>query len=287
MMVEESKESFLDFQEGKEPKTRTISRQKRLLYAIGLCFILFLIQLGGGYFTSSLALLSDAFHMLSDVIGYTISLTSIILASSPSTARLPFGKKRLEVLGALASIGLLWVLTGGLVYEASERLSNPKEIDGRNMFMMAVFGVIVNGILIFIFGAEEGHEVDKQELPLKDVESGFENVDMSTDQILPTQEHTKTDINIRAAMLHAIGDLLCSVGVLIASIVIWINPSMTWVDPFCTFLFGVMAIGTTLGILRDIFNVLMQSTPDNFDEVLVCKELMLIDGVVSVDLLQV
>jgi solute carrier family 30 (zinc transporter), member 2 len=309
-MVEESKQTFLEIQS----PTKN-SRQRRLFNAIILCSFLFLIQLLGGYFTSSLALLSDAFHMLTDVIGYSISLVSIILALSPASTKLPFGRKRLEVLGALSSIFLLWVLTLGLVYEAFERLKNPKVIDGRNMFIMAVFGVVFNGILIFIFAGDhlevkiDGESKDgdgrDEQVEGKDLEYGvgLGNGDISNEKLLsdnnhtlqtkseeindhPLQTHTKSDINIKAAMLHAIGDLLCSIGVLIASVIIWINPEMNWVDPFCTFLFGIMAIGTTLGILKDIYKILMQATPDGFDDKIVKSELMLIDGVVSVDLLQ-
>lgn len=81
-------------------------RKFRLKLAIGFCLFLFFLQLVGGWISNSLALMADAFHMLSDVIGYVISLGSIILAVSPSTVAHPFGRKRLEVLGTLRSFNL-------------------------------------------------------------------------------------------------------------------------------------------------------------------------------------
>jgi zinc transporter 2 len=183
-------------------------RQKRLKLAIVICFLLFLIQLTGGWLSSSLALMADAYHMLSDVIGYTISLLSIALSTSASTRQLPFGRKRLEVLGALASIALLWALSFVLFIEATNRLYNPKVIDGKTMLIMAIGGVVVNGLLIGIFGHEIDHDQiyrDIEGVPLA-LNGNFQEVQLVAESDGNSQErifshHTKSDINMRVRMV--------------------------------------------------------------------------------------
>ncbi|KAJ3276608.1 hypothetical protein HDV01_004141 [Terramyces sp. JEL0728] len=273
------KQEFTEIELHKKSDYRTT----RLKFAIGFCFFLFVVQLVGGYISNSLALIADAFHMLSDVIGYVISLTSIYFATKGKTRKYPFGYKRMEVLGALSSIGLLWVLTLGLVFEAYDRLQNPQDINGKNMLIMAIGGVVVNGILIFVFGHDEDDVSEAPRSPTKDTDEEA-NLVKITEGIA---EHTQTDINIRAAMLHAIGDLLCSVGVLISAAVVYFKPECRWVDPLCTFVFAVIAIFTTLSILKDIFIVLMQGTPTtiNIDDLKL--QLGQIDGVSQVIELQV
>ena len=137
-------------------------RARRLLFAIGFCSLLFALELAGGYFSGSLALLSDAFHMLSDVLGYALSYTALCVATRSRSDRFSYGYKRIEVLGALASIMLVWVLTIGLVVEAYGRINSPKEIKALPMLYMSIAGVVVNGILIFVFG----HEQDTSQQPL-------------------------------------------------------------------------------------------------------------------------
>ncbi|KAJ3310167.1 hypothetical protein HDV04_005361 [Boothiomyces sp. JEL0838] len=273
------KQEFTEIELNKKSDYRTT----RLKFAIGFCFFLFVVQLVGGYISNSLALIADAFHMLSDVIGYVISLTSIYFATKSKTRKYPFGYRRMEVLGALASIALLWVLTLGLVLEAFDRIRHPQEINGKNMLVMAIGGVVVNGILIFVFGHDEDDGNDIARSPTKDTDEEA-NLVKATEGIA---EHTQTDINIRAAMLHAIGDLLCSVGVLISAVVVYYKPEAKWVDPLCTFVFAVIAIFTTLSVLKDIFIVLMQGTPKtlNIDDLKL--RLVQIEGVSQVVDIQV
>ena len=84
-------------------------------------------------------------------------------------------------------------------------------------------------------------------------------------------------------MLHAIGDLLCSVGVLLAALIVYFYPQWQIVDPICTLVFGIVAISTTIGILRDIFRVLMQATPDHISLVAVRERIIKVNGVQGVD----
>lgn len=89
-------------------------------------------------------------------------------------------------------------------------------------------------------------------------------------------------MNIRAAFIHVIGDLIQSVGVLIAAIIIWVNPSLQIADPICTFLFSILVIGTTWMLVRDVVHVLMEGVPGHIDIDLVQHDLMSVKGVLKI-----
>ncbi|CAG8570223.1 12045_t:CDS:10 [Rhizophagus irregularis] len=116
----------------------------KLWIAIVISLLFFVIELIGGFIAGSLALLSDSFHLLSDVVSFAISLLSIYLARRPATKSLSYGYHRAEILGALVSIFLIWGLTGYLCYEAYDRIQHPIDVDGKTMCFVASIGVAVN-----------------------------------------------------------------------------------------------------------------------------------------------
>jgi cation diffusion facilitator family transporter len=246
--------------DAKEKKARY--RKKRLIYAIIFCSVLFVLEFAGGLLTGSLAILADSFHMLSDVIGYVISFVALYFATIPQNQFYTYGYKRLEVVGAMLSILCVWVLSVGLIIEAISRFSNPQPININMMLMVSIAGVAVNLILLFIFGHEEKDDV-KSPVQISSKE-GSDNVDPESMTNLANYQHMD-DLNLRAAMLHAIGDLVCSVGVVIAAVILFFYPTWLWVDPTTTIIFGIVALSTTFGIIRDIYKVIMQSTPSHID----------------------
>lgn len=226
---ENSKKLEMEYNDGKCESTKISTnslespqhdaRTRRLKYAILLCFALFVLQFIGGYISSSLALMADAFHMLSDVIGYSISLSSIILGTVPPCKSHPFGKKRLEILGALSSIALLWVLTFGLVSEAIERLYNPREINGKTMLVMAIGGVVVNAILIGIFGHPEDEDDDDVQVYVEEKNQkekkteNFQEISLEAESFLASALNSSTassrptsDINIKVLEHNSLFD---------------------------------------------------------------------------------
>ncbi|CAG8656042.1 10987_t:CDS:2 [Dentiscutata erythropus] len=205
--------------------------KKKLWIAIGISLTFFAIELVGGFIAESLALLSDSFHLLSDVVSFGISLLSIYLASRPATRALSYGYHRAEILGALVSIFLIWLLTLYLCVEAYDRLKNPVQVDGKTMCVVAAI---------------------------------------------------EENVNIRAALLHVLGDLLSSLGVLISAIVIMFDQSKVWVDPICTFIFSALVMLTTYGVFRSSIRVLMEATPSHIDSAAVRRDLEAIEGVESV-----
>ena len=118
---------------------------RKLGLATLFCLIFVAVEVVGGLLSNSLAILTDAAHLLSDVAGFAISLFAIWASSWEATPRQSYGFFRLEILGALLSIQLIWLLTGIIVYEAIYRLIHTSEpVDGRLMFLVASFGLVVN-----------------------------------------------------------------------------------------------------------------------------------------------
>ncbi|TPX66797.1 hypothetical protein SpCBS45565_g04154 [Spizellomyces sp. 'palustris'] len=224
--------------------------QKRLALGIIICFTFFLIELAGGLYSHSLALVADSFHLLTDAAAYTVSFIALWIAKKRAGGRFTFGFKRAEVLGALISVLLIWALVLALLKEATERvLGNPEPINATMMLPLAITGLVVNIILINVFGLDDHHHHHHS----KDY------------------EETKADspnINLRAAILHAMGDLVCSIGVVLSSIAIILRPDWQILDPICTFLFSFVVLFTTFRIIRDIILVLMEATPAHISSAL-------------------
>ncbi|XP_011687980.1 PREDICTED: zinc transporter 2-like isoform X3 [Wasmannia auropunctata] len=256
--------------------------RKKLLIASVLCVIFMIAEIVGGVLSNSLAIATDAAHLLTDFASFMISLFSIWVASRPATRKMPFGWYRAEVIGALTSVLLIWVVTGILFYLAIERIIHKDfELDATVMLITSAVGVAVNlvmGLSLHQHGhshgghSHGGHSHDNSD----DMEDGLEN-----------NLKEKKNINVRAAFIHVLGDFIQSVGVFIAALVIYFKPSWSIVDPICTFLFSVLVILTTVAIIKDVVNVLMEGIPKGFEYSQVENTFMQIDGVVKVHNLRI
>lgn len=133
-----------------------MKKETRLMLAIGLSFLFMIFEIIGGLWANSLAILSDAAHLLTDVAGFAIALLATMMANTPASKHYSFGLARAEVMGALASILSLWVLTFWLLMEAYDRTmiwynGGALDIDGKLMFVIACIGVVVNICLSCVF----------------------------------------------------------------------------------------------------------------------------------------
>ncbi|KAI8092815.1 cation efflux family-domain-containing protein [Halteromyces radiatus] len=234
----------------------TVTKRK-LMTACFIAFMFFITEITAGYLANSLALLSDGFHLLSDVASFIVALVAIYLAEKSPTKRHTFGFHRAEVIAALVSVFTIWLLTGFLVMEAFHRLSHPQQIDAKIMCGTASIGVMVNVILAYVLGGHHHHHHHDPHHHHHHHDSDPEN------QIMPRKK--MDNINLQAAALHVIGDLLASLGVLISSIVLWIKPEYGFVDPLCTFLFSMIVMYTTYHLVRDSLVVLMEGVPHHLD----------------------
>ncbi|XP_026719035.1 zinc transporter 2 [Athene cunicularia] len=217
----------------------------------------------GGYLAHSLAILTDAAHLLTDFASIMISLFALWVSSRPPTKTMNFGWHRAEILGALLSVLSIWVVTGVLVYLAAQRLlSDNYDIEGNVMLITSACAVAVNivmGVALHQTGHGHSHGAASEQ----------------------------PNASVRAAFVHVVGDLLQSVGVLIASYIIFFKPEYKYVDPICTFLFSALVLGTTLTILRDVLLVLMEGTPKGMDFNAVRETLLAVAGVEAVHSLHI
>ncbi|KAL5701675.1 Metal tolerance protein 1 [Ranunculus cassubicifolius] len=304
----------------KDAKERSASMRK-LLIAVALCVVFMIVEIVGGIKANSLAILTDAAHLLSDVASFAISLFSIWAAGWDATPRQSYGFHRVEIIGALISIQLIWVLTGILVYEAIDRLLHGAgEVQGSLMFAVSAFGVVVNIIMAVVLGHSHGHdhghghghdhghdhghehdhhshEITSSILTAEhDIEHGHnhshgDNHDShdhsSKTSTLPLLEGSKKEkpqrnINVQGAYLHVLGDFIQSIGVMIGGAIIWYFPQWKIIDLICTLFFSLLVLGTTIGMLRKILDVLMESTPREIDATEIEKGLCEIDEVVAI-----
>ena len=135
---------------------------KMLWSGLWLCLVFMAVELFAGVFAKSLAVITDALHMLTDALSFGLLIYTASIARLPSTKRYTFGFKRAEVLGALMSTLLIWILTAMLVYEAGYRMvayskGTMKDVDGRVMFLVAALGVAFNIVMERLLGGEGGH----------------------------------------------------------------------------------------------------------------------------------
>lgn len=133
-----------------------MKKETRLTLAICLSLVFMIFEILGGLWANSLAILSDAAHLLTDVAGFAIALLATMMAAAPASKHYSYGLARAEVMGALVSILSLWILTFWLILEAYDRtkkwLNGEKlDIDGKLMFVIACIGVVVNICLSCVF----------------------------------------------------------------------------------------------------------------------------------------
>ncbi|KAG7671456.1 hypothetical protein Ndes2526B_g09383 [Nannochloris sp. 'desiccata'] len=308
-----------------EKQKRYQKTQRKLVLALIVAFLFMLVEIAGGIWAHSLAIITDAAHLLSDVSGFAVSAAAAYYAAKRSHHHFSYGYHRIEVLGALASVLSVWLVTGILLWEAVQRVLHPSPVDGRIMTIIALIGVVVNIALMFILGghghshggghshsghnhgaaehaehshfhrhdengelgvslAEEGHHHETEEL----ISSSSLHNHTGQYQESPSNNHTHSpgsNINVRGAVIHVIGDLVQSIGVAIAGALIWYHqddPRWALADPICTFLFAALVLGTTFAILKDIGNILMERAPRGADVAQIFKDLIEIEGVKDV-----
>ncbi|KAI8600543.1 cation efflux family-domain-containing protein [Dissophora ornata] len=292
--------------------SESTKNKRKLIFVTVLCLCFFTVEIVGGYFAKSLALMSDAFHLLSDVVSFMVSLIAIWLSEQPATKRHSFGYHRAEVLAALMSVFIIWILTAFLLMEAFERIKNPQSIDGKTMCIVASIGVAINIILAFALGHDHdhghghghdhghshGHSHEHNHDHGHDHSHEHEHGNGHSHSHDPAHSHDhssdgnknkaqkkqkkEVNINVKAATLHVIGDLISSVGVLVASIIIMIKPTWTIVDPICTVLFSILVMFTTYRLVWDSLGILMEGTPTHIDPEEIEASLLEIPGVTLV-----
>ena len=281
-----------------------------------VCCTFMIIEFIFGYLAGSLAIMSDATHLLSDLAGFLISLFSLIVALKPANKDFTFGYHRFEVLGALASILIIWALTIWLLIAAVYRIKHPNPIVGLIMVCIAagslVFNIIMNRILAYnpvvnsmdegmgaiktVKKEQENNNINNINEPItlnisnnNDMKEALLDNYNTNDMNANDLEHNlKADDNpvIRAAYIHILGDMIQSAGVLLAALMIYLfqdtHPGVRILDPICTFCFAIVVLCITFPVSRDCLFVLLESTPRDLDIDSLYNDLSDIKGVISV-----
>jgi cobalt-zinc-cadmium efflux system protein len=208
------------------------SGNRRLLaISLGITSVVMLVQVVGALLSSSLALLADAAHMLTDVAALIIALIASAVAARPANERSTFGYRRAEVFGALANGVILIVLSIGVAWEAVRRLIEPgeTEVAGGLMLVVATVGLVANGIAMWLLG-----------------------------------EAQRTSINVRGAYLEVLGDLIGSAAVILAAIVILTTGWMP-ADALASLFIAAMIVPRAIGLLREVASVLSEAAPKGME----------------------
>ncbi|TYI73213.1 hypothetical protein E1A91_D07G115800v1 [Gossypium mustelinum] len=219
------------------------------------------------------AVMSDAAHLLTDVAGFCISLFTVWASAWKATSYQSFGFNRLEVLGALLSMQLIWLISALLIYEALDRILHENdEVNGALMFAVAAFGFVINLVMVLWLGHDHTHHACRGTVHHRHHDD--HHSDLATEEetsLVPSGPKTKKimNINLQGAYLHVVADLIQTVGVLI-------------VDLLCTLIFSTVALSTTLPMLRDIFSILMERTPGDINIDMLESGIKGIDGVQNI-----
>ena len=202
---------------------------KGLSWVLIITAVFMLVEFIGGWLSGSLSLVSDAGHMLTDVLALGLSLLAIRFATAPANAKKTYGFYRLEILAALANGVTLILLSGYIFYEAWQRFSSPTEIRSGLMIAVALAGLAVNIAGFFIL-----------------------------------RSSSKENLNVRGAFLHVVGDLLSSVAVVIGGLVIRFTGWLL-IDPILSVLIGVMILKGAYGLVKESVDILLEATPDGIN----------------------
>ncbi|MGH0124355.1 UNVERIFIED_CONTAM: hypothetical protein FKN15_018386, partial [Acipenser sinensis] len=221
---------------GKATKTvesrETELARKKLYIASVVCLIFMIGEVIGGYLAHSLAIMTDAAHLLTDFGSMMVSLFSLWVSSRPPTKIMNFGWQRSEILGALVSVLSIWIVTAVLVYLAIIRIvNNDYEIEGHVMVITSGCAVGVNIIMAYILHQSTTFHSHSHDSGYHKLDDAVESPDSLGHGHSHFGHHGNT--SVRAAFVHVIGDLLQSVGVLIAAIIIYFRPEYKVADPVC------------------------------------------------------
>lgn len=227
---------------------------RKITKVLAIIAIFMAVELWGHFRTHSLSLLADALHLLVDISGFIVSIVTLKISKRPADGRMTWGYQRIEVLGALLSVALIWVAVGYLMIESFHKYFHPREIDGQVFLGIAVMGFLVNLGCIYVLRFEDYHQA----------------------------QHEK-NLNIRAAHIHVVGDVIQSVGVIVASALIYFYPSFVLADIFCTVFFALLVLVSTYYIVRDAFHILSEAAPPHIDQGAIREFMLSEDAVVKIE----
>ncbi len=204
------------------------------------------IEAASGFLTHSLALLADAGHNLSDVLGLLLALGANLLSQRPPTQRYTYGLRRSSILAALLNAIFLLVAMGGIAWEALRRFSNPNSVPAGVVIGVALVGVIINTITALLFFSGQKH-----------------------------------NLNIRGAFLHMAADAMVSLGVVLSGIAI-LTTGWLWFDPVVSLIIVIVVVISTWQLLKESLNLALDAVPAGIEPLAIRTYLSELPGVAQI-----
>lgn len=224
------------------------ANKKVLLLSFIIITSYMVIEAIGGFLTNSLALLSDAGHMLSDSISLAIALLAFIFGEKAASFSKTYGYKRFEILAAVLNGVTLILIALFIFYEAIERFANPPEVATTGMLIISVIGLLINIVVAWMM-----------------MRGG----------------DTEDNLNMRGAFLHVLSDMLGSVGAIIAALVIMFF-GWGWADPLASVIVALLVLRSGYFVTKSAIHVLMEGTPSNVDVQEIIQIMEQTEGVQSI-----
>ena len=231
-----------DARHGHTIETRS---HKALGFALVLTLLFALVEVVTGFVSNSLALISDAGHMVTDAAALGLALLAQLIARRPPSSRHSFGFVRAEALAAFVNCLAMLALVAWIVYEAVQRLTHPEPVQGGVVLVVAALGAAINIVVAWVLS--------------RDTDS----------------------INTRAALVNVLGDLLGSVAAIAAGAIIYFT-GWVRIDPILSIFVSLLILKSTVGILRESYHFLMEGVPHGIDYLQVGADLAEVEGVLSV-----
>lgn len=204
------------------------------------------IEFTGGFLGHSLALLGDSGHMLTDVLGISVSILTLRLGRKHHTAKRTFGYHRAEIFAALVNGSTLIAVALLIIYESFLRLQQPTQVQGPLVLSLASLGLFGNVATTWLL-ARSG----------------------------------KTSLNVRGVFLHAVGDTVSSIAVIVSSLVV-VFTGYSGLDPIAAVLIGILIMRSAYSLVRDSTNILLEATPRGLELESIAKTIRSVDGVMGV-----
>jgi len=231
--------------DAKHSHSKQVSNQNLLLIALVLTLGFAGVEGAAAYFANSLALISDAGHMVTDAAALGLALLAQIISRRPPSAKHSFGFGRAEALAAFVNSLVMLALVAWIVYEAITRFYDPHKVDGLTVTVVAAIGLVMNIVVAWVLSRD------------------------------------KKSVNTRAALVHVMGDLLGSIAALIAGVVIQLTGWMP-IDAILSILVSLLILKSTINILHESYHFLMEGVPLHIDYLAVGKDLRAVPGVLAV-----
>ena len=231
--------------DAKHSHSKEVSNQNLLLIALILTLSFSGVEGAAAYFAGSLALISDAGHMVTDAAALGLALLAQIISKRPPSPKHSFGFGRAEALAAFVNGIVMLVLVAWIVFEAISRFYTPHQVDGLTVTIVAAIGLLMNVVVAWVLSRD------------------------------------KKSVNTRAALVHVMGDLLGSVAALLAGLVIQLTGWMP-IDAILSILVSLLILKSTISILHESYHFLMEGVPLHIDYLQVGSDLKKVPGVLAV-----